>query len=109
MSSQISGTTISLTRGDTLFLTIKLTKDGKPYTPQDGDKIRFALKKKYTDDEVLILKQIPIDSMTLRIDPEDTKNLNFGTYVYDVELTTKDGFVDTFITPSSFKITEEVY
>lgn len=45
MSSQISGTTISLTRGDTLLLTIKLTKDGKPYTPQDGDKIRFALKK----------------------------------------------------------------
>lgn len=57
----------------------------------------------------MILKQIPIDSMTLRIDPEDTKNLNFGTYVYDVELTTKDGIVDTFITPSSFKITEEVY
>lgn len=46
MSSQINGTTISLTRGDTLLLTIKLTKDGKPYTPQDGDKIRFALKKK---------------------------------------------------------------
>ena len=33
---------IILTRGDTLTLTVGLTKDGEPYTPEQGDVIRYA-------------------------------------------------------------------
>ena len=34
---RINGTTITLTRGDTLRLELSLTKDGEAYEMQDGD------------------------------------------------------------------------
>ena len=41
----ISGTSISVTRGDTLDITIEiLYPDGSPYTVRPGDVIRFALE-----------------------------------------------------------------
>ena len=117
MSSSISGTTIKMTRGDTLNVQVSILKDGEPYTPQEGDKIRFALKRNkvrsdrsgYADDEPLILKEIPSDSLLLTLAPEDTKPLPFDTYVYDIEIKFKDGAVDTFIDKATFKITEEVH
>lgn len=103
---------ISLTRGDTLILTVimKRKEDDEPYTPQAGERVRFAMKNRYTDpdDAVLILKEIPIDTMILEIEPEDTKPLKFNkTYVYDIEYTDILGHVDTFI-KGTFKLTEEV-
>lgn len=109
---------ITLTRGDTLKCTIVLTDDesGEAYVPVEGDSIRFALKRdkmnskktNYSDEEPLIRKNIPIDSLFLQLDPEDTKNLPFGTYVYDIEITFTDGTVDTFITTKKFTLTPEV-
>ena len=77
---------------------ISITKqDGTPYVPNDGDKVRFAMKAKYEDPEPLVVKDIPIDSLTLILNPEDT-----------IQLTKADGTVDTFITKATIKITEEV-
>ena len=109
MSASINGENISLTRGDSLILHVNVTQNDEPYVPQEGDAIRFALKKNSNDEEVLILKNVDLDSMQIVIEPEDTKNLAYGTYRYDIELTTVGGFVDTFIGPANFKITEEVY
>ena len=109
MSASINGEAISLTRGDSLILHVNVTQNDEPYVPQEGDVIRFALKKNSNDEEVLILKDVDLDSMQIVIEPEDTKNLAYGTYRYDIELTTVGGFVDTFIGPANFKITEEVY
>lgn len=109
MSASISGNNITLTRGDTLYLTVLMTKNGVSYTPVEGEKVRFAMKKKIDDEELLILKDIPIDTMTLKIVPEDTKTLKYGSYKYDIEYTSVDGDVDTFIGPANFNITEEVY
>lgn len=107
---EISGTTITMTRGDTLQAHIGIQNpDGTPYEPQEGDKVRFALKRDYNDANVLILKDIPIDTLLLEIDPEDTKSLSQpSNYVYDIQLTTADGRVDTFIWKAKFKISEEV-
>lgn len=55
-----------------------------------------------------MVKDIPIDTMKLVLDPADTKNLSFGKYVYDVQLTKSTGEVDTFITKGMLKLTEEV-
>ena len=55
-----------------------------------------------------MVKDIPIDTLTLTLLPEDTKDLSFGKYVYDIQLTKADGTVDTFITKATIKITEEV-
>ena len=112
---KIDGTTIHLTRGDT-FETVVQPKqaNGSVYSPVEGDTVRFALKSNvllatgYADSEPLIEKTIPNDTMILEIAPSDTKQLAFGDYVYDVELTYADGTVDTFINNALFKIVPEV-
>lgn len=109
MSYDISGTTIRLTRGDTFMARIDISNpDGSAYEPADGDVIRFALKKSYSDSKPLILKEIPVDTLLLVLDPADTKRLDFGRYVYDIQITMADGRVDTFITKATLKLTEEV-
>lgn len=112
----INGTTISLTRGDTLLVQVEMTRDGTPYTPVEGDSVRFALKsglnstgKDMKESTPLILKDIPIGTMILELEPEDTKSLSFGDYVYDIEITFANGKVDTFIANSKFKLTPEVH
>lgn len=117
MASNITGTSITLTRGDTLRVKVNIKIDNEDYTPQAGDSIRFALKRPllnskktdFKDVQPLILKPIPIDTMILELEPSDTKILDFGSYVYDIEITFKDGTVDTFITEANFKITPEVH
>lgn len=116
MSYKIKGTTIILTRGDTLYVKVNIMKDGEPYAPETGDTVRFALKHKtmtadggeYTDAEPILTKVIPNDTMVLQIDPNDTKTLHFGDYAYDIQITFADGSVDTFITASTFRLTPEV-
>lgn len=109
MSVDINGTTIRMTRGDTLKVYVTPSyKDGTPYEPIQGDRIRFALKHKIDDEEPIILREIPIDTLLLHVLPEETKGLSYGTYVYDIEITYANGDVDTFITKAPFKLTEEV-
>jgi hypothetical protein len=111
MSYTVKKTSITLTRGDTFKAQIFITdKDGNPYDIQPGDSVRFAMKKHYTDpdSEVLINKTIPSDTLVLVLEPEDTKSLEFGDYVYDIQLTTASGDIDTFITKATLTLTEEV-
>lgn len=103
----VNGTTITLTRGDTFKANIDISLGGDAYTPEAGDEIRFAMKQSYSDDEPAILVNIPVDTMKLVINSEDTKNLEYGTYVYDIQLTYANGDVDTFI-KGKLKLTEEV-
>lgn len=107
---KINGTTIELTRADTLQVQVHiLDKDGEEYTPKDGDVVRFALKKNYYDGAPLVLKTIPNDTLVLVLDPQDTAPLKFGNYVYDIEITMADGTVDTFINKGKFVVSEEVH
>lgn len=104
-----SNNAIYLTRGDTFKAVLTITyPDGSIYTPIEGDSIRFAMKRDVEDTECLILKDIPIDTMMLQLDPADTKELEFGSYIYDIQLTKANGDVDTFITASKLKLTVEV-
>lgn len=108
--TKIEGTTISITRGDTLNVSINLTnQDGSQYVKHEGDTIRFAMKKNYADDVCILKKDIPVDTMVLRLESEETKSLEMGTtYVYDIQLTMYDGTVNTFIDKGKLKVTEEV-
>lgn len=116
MSYSIVNNSIELTRGDTLRTQVGIEIDDVEYKPQEGDVVRFALKRnilnkertEYIDEQPLCLKNVPTDTMILTLDPSDTKNLGFGRYVYDMEITFADGTVATFITKAPFKITEEV-
>lgn len=92
MSYNITGTTITLTRGDTFEALVSATKrDGTQYIPVEGDVIRFAMKENYDDPRPLLVKDIPIDTMMLTLEPQDTADLNFGKYVYDIQLTKANG------------------
>lgn len=110
MAVKVSGTTIYATRGDTVKLHIELVdSEGNEYTPQPGDRIRFAMKNDYNDETPVLEKNVPIDTMILKIEPEDTKSLpQPSSYVYDIQITYENGDVDTFIDKSKFKLTEEV-
>lgn len=111
---------ITIVRGDSGYVTVPLfeivedaetgEKVEQPYTLQPGDTLRFAAAKRYgsTEDECIIIREIEAPEMKLEFYPEDTKNLKFGEYKYDLELTTADGYVDTILM-STFKVSEEVY
>lgn len=102
---------IILTKGDTFITTVEAISGeppNEPYIPVEGDTVRFALKRKYTDSESLIRKNIPISTMLLRLDSIDTKELDvIRQYVYDIEIDFADGRVDTFI-KGIFILTNEV-
>lgn len=97
--------TIYLVRGDTLEAQVTIKQGEDDYIPQEGDVIRFALKKdelnhnktQYINKSPLVLKVIPNDTLTLCLSSKDTANLDFGVYAYDIQLTTANGKVDTFI------------
>lgn len=116
MSVKVSGTTITMTRGDTAVIAVSMTRNGTAYTPVTGDAVRFAMKhpkmtsgnKQYKDEEPVLEKDIPIGTMELTIEPEDTKDLDFGEYVYDIQITFNDGTVDTFIETATLNLTPEV-
>ena len=103
----IKGNAITLTRGDSFYCQIALKKDGEAYTPQEGDVIRFAMKKNYWDAEAVIEKIVPNDTMLLALTPADTA-IDIGNYEYDIEITFANGDVDTFINRQLFSIVPEV-
>ena len=86
------------------------------------DVIRFALKhpalkqkegdpgyEEYVDQTPIFTVVIPSDTQILHIEPNQTKNLGFGAYEYDIEITHADGTVDTFITAAPYNLTKEVH
>lgn len=118
----IKGNTISLTRGDSFAMKVDImrkdeeTGEVTEYTPVAADNIRFAVKHKdlkadgsdFADDEPLLVKAIPYNTMVLELEPNDTKEMAFGKYAYDIEIVMEDGWTETFIS-DTFILTKEVY
>ena len=110
MACTIKGTTIRLTQGDTLVTKITITNGntGEEYIPIAQDVIRFAVKKEATDKRPLLVKEIPYDTMILRLESSDTNTLKPDEYRYDVEITLSDGTVDTIINSQKLIIVEQI-
>ena len=100
------GTNIELTRGDTAELSLDVKKnDGTAYD-FSSDTVVFTVKKSTITSEIIFQKSF--NSGEIKILPEDTAHLNYGTYKYDVQITTPGGDVYTVIEPSDFTLTSEV-
>lgn len=103
---------IHMIRGDTEALQVKLQKeDGTPYFLEEGDIIYFTVKSSPRTEEKLLQKVITefVDGVALiTIEPEDTKELNFRKYQYDIQWTRADGTVKTIVPVSNFVIEEEI-
>ena len=100
---------IVMTRGDTERALITLKMDGEIYDMKSGDEIHFGVKANYRDAACLIRKTYTDNPFILSIEPEDTQNLDFGNYVYDMEIVMENGYTFTFANKKKLKLTEEVY
>jgi len=89
-SESITVNGLSLVAEDTIYFTVKTNTNTKV----------ISFQKKITE--------FVNGSAVIPIEHSDTKDLNFGRYVYDIQLTKADGTVTTVIQPHEFKIGEEV-
>jgi hypothetical protein len=104
----IKGNTISLTRGDTAYLTVPITSAlGEEYTLSAKDTLTLSVKKNTSDTEYLFQKVLT-GTNVFHIEPQDTASIPFGMYKYDIQLNTANGDVYTIIDVSTFVILEEV-
>lgn len=104
---------ITMTRGDTPQFIVNINIQGEDgalysYEPLETDEIVFALSKSETNPQIILTKVIPNDSKVLRFEEEDTKQLEFGTYFYEISLNSNT-YHCTFITGKKIKITTEIY
>lgn len=110
------GSTIRMPRGDTgtfpVWYEDEETKIKIPLVT--GDRVAFTVKRNANDpdSEALIQKFVTtfVDGVaTVRIDPLDTKFLEFGRYFYDCEIKLADGTVHT-LTPEDaiFRLGKEI-
>ncbi len=98
---------IYLTRGDTAILKVKIEDMFREeYIPAETDKILLTVKKTTTSKKILFQKELKNGGFL--IEPADTSELSYGDYIYDCQLETESGIVQTIITPTIFRITEEV-
>lgn len=103
---------IQLTRGDTARFRVHITcedsnKDVIPYEIADTDTLTLSVKKNVKDFKPLFQKVIT-GSDKFHIKPEDTANLDFGKYRYDVQLNKSNSDVHTVVPTSVFEILQEV-
>lgn len=103
----IESSTISITRGDTGYIHLNLTKDNEAYPYEDGDMITMSVKKNDTDEEYAFQKEVPAGQVII-LQPADTKTMEYGEYVYDIQLNTTLGEIFTVVGPAKFKVTKEI-
>lgn len=100
---------VSLTRGDTAYLTVPMVFEdsGEPYEMGTADTLTLSVKKTVKDTE-FAFRKIVVGDNTFHIKPEDTADLPFGKYKYDIQLDTENGDVFTVTDISTFEVLPEV-
>lgn len=103
----INGTNVSLTRGDSCYIRAEITG----YTVRQGDTLTLSIKEDTDPTSPYLVQKVINDASVdtvFAFEPDDTANLEYGTYKFDIQLDTIDGGRYTIINPSNFVITEEV-
>ena len=96
---EVTDTRIYLTCGDSADIQLPVT-----YEPSDGDKIYFRLKKSVFGNSLLLVKEIPPETLTLELKHSDTSNLRFSSYRYEVEVISSTGAGRTLIENGEFVV-----
>lgn len=104
---------ISFVRGDSFNFKVLLQQsDGSPLEEKDID-TAIVTCRKYPNEDSKIIFEKNADKMTFDSDgychveflPEDTENLDYGTYYFDLEITLKNGYRKTRLW--EFELTKE--
>lgn len=97
---------IIISRGDTATLDLTFSGD---IPSHQGDLVVMALKSTPRDKTARWEKVAAGgETVSFRIEPEDTKNLPFGTYYWDARIFYQNGNVATPFPPKKFVISEVV-
>ena len=93
---------ITMVRKDTGDLTVALEN----YLLDTGDEVVFTVNTGYDLENTVIqkrVKEFQNHSALVHLSVEDT-DLEPGEYLYDIQINTADGRVDTVLGPAKFKI-----
>lgn len=108
----VKGNDMAMIRGDSESITVSIADSSdEEYLLVDGDIIYFTVKRQTNTNKKALQKIVtnfPDNTAIIEILPEDTKHLDFFDYVYDIQLTEKNGTVKTVIPPSKFSVLDEV-
>ena len=120
---KIDGSKITLTRGDDAVIELSVfTPDNKPYQVQEGEKARFTVRKRplYNNSTPpLIEKDFAFEtygngegsesktSFEIKLNSIDTKFMEQGVYLYDVQFCDLRGNLSTLCS-GKFVLTYEV-
>ena len=108
----VSGTNLKITRGDTGSIRVAVSDAAGETIPlEDGDMIELTVRLYLGAPKKTLYKKVTEfvnGEALITIHPEDTSNLKFKTYVYDIQLTRANGQVQTIVKPSLFEVGSEV-
>lgn len=97
---------IFLTKGDSCQIEVRVfNKEGKEVEIIDSDIITISVRKSEFDDTLALTKTADLN--VIYIEPEDTKLLSSGLYVYDIQFE-RDGEIQTIIPLSFFQLGGEI-
>lgn len=95
---------IAMTRGDYAAITFCAYEQDTEtlFELSEGDTVQLQICKKYgtplkTYTKVKASGETTADDYTIEIPSNDTKDMKFGEYYYDVSIITADGYVCTYI------------
>ena len=104
---------ITMVQGDTGVIRMRIHN----YELSQGDEVRFAIVNKanpsillcqHSDKKIVLEKQVTVfekdGSARIVIYPDDTEYLQPGKYLYEIQVKTKDGRVDTVVPLTSFTL-----
>ena len=106
---------ITMVQGDTGVIRMKISN----HELSQGDEVRFAIVNKanssmllcqHSDKKIVLEKQVTVfekdGTARIVIYPYDTENLQPGKYLYEIQVKTKDGRIDTVVPLVSFTLME---
>ena len=103
---KMTGTNISMIRGDSETLTIRCSE---PFV--HGDTVYMTVRES-AESGVEFQERVTAfgdeGEAVIGISHDDTKNMAFGSYFYDVQVTRADGRVKTLIPKSRLVLEEEI-
>ena len=104
---------ITMVQGDTGVIRMRISN----YELSQGDEVRFAIANKanpsillcqHSDKKIVLEKQVTVfekdGSARIVIYPYDTEYLQPGKYLYEIQVKTKDGRIDTVVPLTSFTL-----
>ena len=103
---------VYVTRGDSATFPLDITRaDGGQFLPDEakGERITFTVRSGPKSEEYPPLIQKNITGTRIELEPEDTAELEYGSYIFDVEVKYMDEELETkTVIIGQFNVTAEV-